>query len=88
MDWATVLNTLIATLPAILIALGTLVVALRTKSQTERIDREQSLVRSDLGEQQKKEEVKENESNNDRSTVGSDSKFSWVLRGSPRARYS
>jgi hypothetical protein len=35
MDWTAVINTLIATLPAILIALGTLLVSLRTKTTVQ-----------------------------------------------------
>jgi hypothetical protein len=47
-NWPTVINTLIASLPAILIALGTLIVSIRTKSQVNAIDEEQSTVRKRL----------------------------------------
>jgi hypothetical protein len=47
-NWPTVINTLIASLPAILIALGTLIVSIRTKSQVNVIDDEQKNVRERL----------------------------------------
>jgi hypothetical protein len=37
-DWPSVVNTFIATLPAILIALGTLIVSLRTKAEVKQVN--------------------------------------------------
>jgi hypothetical protein len=67
MDWTAVLNTLIATLPAILIALGTLLVSLRTKANLQQSNDNNDRMRRELDEKVEKP-VDKGESGNENSS--------------------
>lgn len=81
-DWATVVNTFISTLPAILIALGTLLAALRTSRQVGEIGRKQDEVKKTLDA--KEEEIK-NANGNGSNPAGGTAQLSGMYGYGPCA---
>jgi len=75
-DWVTVVNTFISTLPAILIALGTLLAALRTGRQVNEVSRKQDEVKKTLDA--KEEEQRNNANNHGGDSAGNTAQLSGM----------